>query len=93
MGYRGCLIALALTACPGPEPVRPHPPDPAPAPEACDAACDKWRQLGCPEGQPTPNGASCEDVCRNAEESGATVLNPACVLSAPTCEDARRCTR
>lgn len=86
------LFVLALAGCPR-EPQDPPPPTPVPppAPDACGPACERFREFGCPEGQPTPQGAPCEEFCRNAEESGAITLNPLCVLGSQTCDEARRC--
>lgn len=52
-------VSLALAASCG---VPPEPPPPA-AQATCEAACARWRALGCLEGADTPEGESCEAVC------------------------------
>lgn len=76
-------VALALTACELP------PPQP-PTVDGCAAACENLRRLGCPEGQPTDAGESCEQVCDNAQASPAP-LPTACVARAASCDEAAQC--
>lgn len=38
-----------------------------PAVPSCSTACENQRELGCILGEPTAEGSSCEDVCKNAE--------------------------
>lgn len=94
------LTALALVGAQGGSCHRePTPrPEPAPlgdsaAPGDCSAACSHLRDLGCPAGQPTPKGASCEEVCQSTEDSGVVTLNPACVARAASCDAVDNCTR
>ncbi len=89
----GAVFALAvLTSC-TPEPVvippkeRPEPGTPA----DCTTACARLEHLGCEEAKPTPAGATCEDVCNNVQQSGATALDLACVIDAGSCEVANAC--
>lgn len=88
------LLALLLTGCP--PTVEPDLPS-GPAPEAgtpadCADACAHLRELGCPEGAPTPAGGTCEAVCENAEGSGAVTLDPVCVGTITTCAALEQCT-
>ena len=48
----------------GPAPIAPPPDatDAMPRP-SCQAACGRLKAMGCPEGNPTPAGRPCEDVC------------------------------
>jgi hypothetical protein len=70
----------------------PPAPPPAPAPAgACAAACSRLAALGCPEAKPTPNGATCTDVCLNAEDSGVLSMQTDCVVQASDCPAARAC--
>ena len=90
MGFARLAIILCLAAgcSTGPAPI----PDPPPQPDACQAACERLAALGCPEAEPTPEGASCDTVCRNVEESGVTSMRPGCVAEANSCEEADSCT-
>lgn len=46
--------------------------------------------LGCHDGEPTEEGASCEKVCENAADSLAP-LPVVCVTAARDCEEAAQC--
>ena len=72
------LILLILSACDVPPPEPPPQPAPvtdgggAPTPEpaaSCKTACSNLRERECEAGNDTPNGATCEQVCENAEAS------------------------
>jgi len=87
---------------PQPEPPSPwdNPGDAAPDPEPeddaatrspCAKACAHLKALGCDEAKPTPSGATCTQVCANAEASGVVSMAPDCVAKAETCPIARRC--
>ena len=83
------VFALALTAiaCSGATcrvPVRP-------ATASCATACERLVELGCPAAEPTPKGASCEEVCLNAERSGLALWGVNCITSAPDCAAADEC--
>lgn len=86
---RAALVALLVGACsPQPfplDPPRPPPPD-AGTLSDCELACARLAELGCPEAKPTPAGASCVDVCWNAEDSGVVTLDPACVARTTSCD-------
>ncbi len=53
----------------------------------CEQACGALRDAGCPEGKPTPKGASCEEVCVNA----GLMLPVACVSRAKSENDIQAC--
>lgn len=87
---------------PQPEPPSPWdvgPGDAAPPDEETDAAshtpcyraCQRLKQLDCPEAKPTAAGATCTQVCQNAEDSGVVSLNPECVARAASCSIAKAC--
>jgi hypothetical protein len=78
------LASTSLIWCssPGPKPA----PKPDPGALTCTDACDNLRTLGCAEAAPTPDGASCEDVCLNADD-----LPVACITRAETCDAAEAC--
>ena len=59
--------------------------------EPCERACLRLAALGCEEAPPTDEGASCVEVCRNAEDSGAVSLDPDCVAQIAQCEDVDAC--
>lgn len=95
--FKGLLLAaLVASQCtpkpapaPDPAPTVFVPPPPGQTP--CEGACARLVALGCPEGQPTPKGATCVAVCQNAEDSGVLSLWPDCVSKAQSCEAARAC--
>lgn len=65
MGYQrlsvSCFLVSLLLACAG-APPEPKPPEPG---RDCKNACSRLRELRCDEGDPTPDGATCEEVCAN----------------------------
>ena len=74
--------------------IQPPSPPPDPLPEAgstCQIVCNRFRQLDCEEAKPTHEGASCEMVCSNAEESGLLDINSSCVVGADSCAAASNC--
>ncbi len=90
----GVICCLLLSGCV----VYREPPLPPPAPvdvqalDDCGGACAIWRDRRCPEATPTPAGASCEQVCRNAAENGIdTAKQLSCAQSATTCAALRAC--
>jgi hypothetical protein len=88
------LLALLLTACPDPEWPLPPRPSALDAGEPCDTSCQRYRQLGCEEGQPTSNGHTCEEVCNNAAKSGIDLAGPSsCTADAGTCKEVEACSR
>lgn len=60
-------------------------------PESCADACARLAELECPEAEPTPEGASCVEVCENVEGSGTVTLNPACVIGITACAQVDAC--
>lgn len=86
------LAAFALGGCwQLPEPAPPPDPEgPPPTEGECARACDRFRELGCEEGDPSPGGVTCEQVCENAAEEGVS-LPAACVVGADSCDAARSC--
>lgn len=84
---------LGLSACGGgTPPPEPSYPDGGAASERCGAACENLRRLGCPEGEPTEDGTTCEELCRRVEtESGLSVW-PACVEELDHCPMGDECT-
>ncbi len=70
------VVLLTLVACDRPPPEPPEPPpiveddagsvEPAPS---CDTACSYLRDRECEAGNPTPSGATCEQVCENTSST------------------------
>lgn len=75
-------LTLLLLAC---EPAYPRPD------AGCARACENLRALGCPEGEPTPDGATCETWCSGVQKSGAYTLDTECVTRAADCNEVEEC--
>lgn len=88
---KSLLLAATLAAsqC-NPAPTPPPEPKPQPSEFTCQAACDQFRFLGCAEAEPTPAGATCADVCANAQASPAP-LDLGCIVLSRSCAQAREC--
>src|SRR5690606_2076799 len=54
----------------------------------CETACDNQRHLGCEIGQPTPEGASCVEVCGNLESGPIVSIrwDIECLTGAESCD-------
>lgn len=64
------------------------PPEPPAVPEpSCEAVCQHWRDLGCEHAEPSPAGASCEQLC---EHFGYT-WDMRCMHGVASCEEIDRC--
>jgi len=62
-----------------------------PADPSCATYCEHARALpDCGLGDPSPGGASCEDVCDNQLRFGYS-LDLACMSTAPTCAAISEC--
>lgn len=60
--------------------------------DECGEACQYWRGLHCPEGEPTPAGMTCEEVCRNAADNGVDIAKQlSCAHSSSSCAAIRAC--
>lgn len=86
------LLVLALV-CGCTHPVLVPPPEPVEPPKGdVERVCEKLRVLECEEGQPTPEGSTCEEVLNNAAKEGIDLVgNVECTLAAETCAEARTC--
>ncbi len=85
--------ALSLAMCdtpPAPTPTPEPAPKPLPGEFTCATACEQFRYLGCSEAAPTPAGATCVEVCENAQASPAP-LDLGCIVRAGSCASARLC--
>lgn len=80
------LAALCALSCT----VTPPVPPPPPGTPTCATACARMQTLQCPEGGNTPAGASCLNVCWDAESNGLK-LPVACLTEAASCDAAERC--
>jgi len=90
MGACNCPPAPAPTPAPTPTPPKPAPVVVAPS---CSTACVHFRELSCPEGNPTNDGASCETVCSNMQSTGMIVYDLACATKVKTCAAIAQCPR
>lgn len=87
MAYQHTMIlTLFLAAACWPEPLPPEPHT------GCSSACERLRALKCEEGDPTPQGAPCEEVCANVERVEYAQNWPTeCITRAQSCAQARSC--
>lgn len=87
MRWFGVLFVL-IACAPSPVPV-----DVVPSIDAggCDGACARLRQLNCPEGNSTPEGASCEQVCRNTMAVGLVDIGTDCLRAINSCDEQDSC--
>lgn len=69
----------------------PRPPTPPPGTATCADYCNRLAQLKCPDAKPTAEGATCEAVCQNIQESGIVDLNLDCRIEAASCAAADAC--
>jgi hypothetical protein len=69
------------------------PPEPPPGSPTCATACQRLVQLNCDGSKPTPEGATCEDVCKNIQESGLISWDLRCRTNAPSCAAVDNCER
>lgn len=58
--------------------------------QPCKDFCQHARALQCPEGQPLPDGTSCEKFCTDTQDNGHA-LNTACMTQAKSCAALRDC--
>lgn len=103
-GGEASLLAFLLTACP-PDPEVPVGPKPKPIGQdaavlpdgalatPCEAVCAAYRGLECPEGEDTPRGHTCEEVCQNAAQHGIDLSGSVneCIVKTTTCDEIRAC--
>ena len=54
----------------------------------CSTACANLRRLNCSEGQPLPDGTTCEAFCERTEKAGHS-MNTSCVASVTSCSRLR----
>lgn len=71
------------------------PPAPPPPPEhvdgaSCSSACDNIAARGCSGELPLPQGATCVQVCENAERN-ALSFGVSCFTAAETCAAVKLC--
>jgi len=57
----------------------------------CADMCKHLADLHCKSAEPTPDGASCPEVCENIRSAGVVPLNLECRVRAPSCEAADSC--
>jgi len=81
------LFALCISCRPAPVPT----PNPVGAP-TCKDVCARLADLKCEAAKPTPEGATCEDVCKNATSADSPIAwNLGCRRDAGTCAVIDRC--
>lgn len=63
-----------------------------PTPADYESACGWYRAHGCLMGEPTPDGATCEEVIANAAVENIDLTGPwSCIEAAQTCDQAYAC--
>lgn len=93
-----CFIALFSGCLPTPTPVQPISAADAGTSRAtrCSAACQHLRALKCADGQPTPDGATCETFCAADSAQVAAQLTTkyvTCLAGIKTCAAEAACAR
>lgn len=88
------LVLVLLSGCP--EPVVPNPPQPPTDTDKCGAAEKNLEKLQCKDSNGDPMWVNKLDerfaeTCRKAQEEALIFLDPVCVSTAPTCEEANEC--
>ena len=58
----------------------------------CPAACKHLRFLECPEGDPLPDGTTCEKFCSDTQKAGHN-LHPECLVNIFTCAAQATCSK
>ena len=87
------IAVLLLTGCP------PPPPNPIPDvtdTEVCPAAEARLEELQCKDRKGDPmwvnkRGEHFADTCKKAQEEGGIFVNPRCISTAQSCEEAKAC--
>lgn len=87
------LATLITLSCCTPPPIDPLPPKPVSPPGSAEGACRNLRDLHCPDGDPTPDGHTCEEVLEHALASDATRINAVCLETIKACSDEQRCSQ
>lgn len=88
------FLLLVLVGCP--PPVVPNPPPPPQDTDQCDDAEATLKRLQCLDSLGDPmwvnkNGEPFGDTCRTIQEEALIFIDPACIASAVTCEEANEC--
>lgn len=51
----------------------------------CEAACNRLQDLGCEEGEPDEDGASCLVICEETQAAGLVDLEPEKIAASESC--------
>lgn len=87
------LLVVTLVGCTATPPRDPNYPEPELGGAiSCPKACTRARELKCKIGNPTPNGRSCEDVCRKFTPPAEAGWRPECMAAATDCTTVESCT-
>jgi hypothetical protein len=87
MKFVWILLVLSMSGCAHCE--RGVTPDPEDS-QLCPEACAHLQELGCPEGDPLPDGTTCSSWCVYTQEQGHW-LNLPCILSIESCDELEEC--
>ncbi len=79
-------VAMATGGCRNSPPL----PPPSPGGYSCEESCTAFARLGCQEYLPTAEGATCVEICDNAQ-AGPAPLDLGCIVRSQDCAQARRC--
>lgn len=67
-------------------------PPPTPTPlDGCESYCAHMTDLGCEIAKPTPDGATCLDICKTVQASTVVTWDLACRVRAESCAAADSC--
>lgn len=91
MKFAALLFVFATAHCDAPEIPTPAREVPVERSEV-GRVCDRLRDLECKAGEPTPEGATCEEVISNAAAEGIDLVGDVdCVEAATSCDAADHC--
>lgn len=88
-----CRCSTVQTKIEDPKPIVLPVPPPG-EPTRAERMCSRLAYLNCPEGEFTPEGATCVQVIENALDAGLDLTDSGvleCIESSTSCEEARLC--
>ena len=86
------LVLTFLVGCSSNPPANPNYPEAETGGAVfCEKACKRMEELSCKLAKPTPDGRTCETVCKKYTPPSPVGWKPECLSKAPSCAEAERC--